>query len=161
MPFSNLHGKRIPLINNDLGDNQDRLEADALVLSCVDFRLNDNVACVLAEKGLTGRYDLVALAGGSLAVTNDLFPSFSATFWAHVAFLKNLHNFKRIIIIDHRNCGMYRMVFGRDLSKTPDEERELHMKISTKLKGQIEEKYPELQVEIWLMALDGTIEITS
>lgn len=133
-------------------------KADALVITCVDFRLNDDVARVLDERGLREKYDLVTLAGGSLAATNDFFPSWKDTFWSHLAFLVNLHGIHTVILIDHRDCGMYKFVYGRDLSLDPTDEKNVHLVNMKELKKQITEKYKQLKVVLWLMDTHGSIE---
>jgi hypothetical protein len=134
--------------------------AEALVLSCSDFRLNDDVARILEKEGLKEKYDLLVIPGGTLSATNDFFPSWRETFWSGTGILKNLHHFKKVILIDHRDCGAYKMVYGRDLSTNPEEEKKIHMTHSKKLKRQIKKKYPDLKVDIWLVALDGSYEKT-
>ncbi len=135
-------------------------KAEALVLSCVDYRLTEDVANSLRAEGLAEKYDLISLAGGALAVVNDYFPFARDTFWAHLALLKNIHHFQRVIIIDHRNCGMYKFVYNQDLSLNPEEEKRIHIHTAEKLVKEIQFKYPDLKVETWLLDLNGKFEKT-
>ena len=43
-------------------------EADALLLSCIDYRLVDKTERYMNGRGLMGQYDQVILAGASLGV---------------------------------------------------------------------------------------------
>ena len=46
-------------------------QADALLLSCMDYRLLDATARYMAAHGLKGKYDHVILAGASLGATTS------------------------------------------------------------------------------------------
>lgn len=133
-------------------------KADALVVACVDYRFMKHIADVLDAKGLEGKYSLVTLAGASLAASNDLFPSWKDTFWSHLAFLVNLHKIDSVILIDHRDCGMYKFVYGRDLALDPADEKSVHQHNMEEIKEEIHRKYPQLAVKLWLMDTNGDIE---
>ena len=53
---------------------------EALVLSCMDFRMMDHVARFLAGKGLREKYDMVTIAGAAIGVMNTEKPSWGETF---------------------------------------------------------------------------------
>lgn len=128
--------------------------AEALLLSCMDYRLTDDTISYMSEHGLNGRYDHVSLAGASLAaVSNTL--HWSETFWDHLDIAIKLHRVHKLIVLDHRNCGAYRMVYGKDLSG--DEELAAHREQATKLRAAVKQRRPEITVETLLMDLDGTV----
>ncbi len=136
-------------------------EAEALLLSCMDYRLIDHVGEFMRQDlKLTDEYDYVVLAGASLGVNNTKYPEWGATFWNHVGLAIQLHNIKKVIIIDHRNCGAYRLLLAKDYPAGATaaqlaEETLVHKEQLDKLANAIHAKYPDLGVETYLMALNG------
>lgn len=131
---------------------------DALLLSCMDYRLTDDTTRYFEGRGMRDRYDHVALAGASLAVVNDQHPAWGATFWDHLAVAIQLHHVHKVVILDHRDCGAYRVLLGEDFAKDPARESEIHAETLRALRSAIAEKHPDLEVEMLLMALDGSVE---
>jgi hypothetical protein len=132
--------------------------AEALLLNCIDFRLIHYVNDYMDKRGLTGEYDQVILAGASLGAQNDTTPEWTKTWWDHVGLSLQLHSISRIIVIDHRDCGAYKLAFNADLAQDPQAETEIHTAELTALRANIEDRYPTLEVELFLMALDGTVQ---
>jgi hypothetical protein len=58
-------------------------------------------------------------------------------------------------VIDHRDCGAYRVIFGKDTKG--EEEKKLHAAQLHKLAKLINQKQPKLAVETYLMELDGKV----
>ena len=81
-------------------------QAEAIVLSCIDFRLTGAVTDYMEGRGLGGNYDHIALAGGALGAMSQEHPAWAEMFWDHLALAKDLHNVQRLILIDHRDCGV-------------------------------------------------------
>lgn len=131
---------------------------EALLLSCMDYRLIDDTERYMAGRGLKDRYDHVVLAGASLGAVTEEYPAWNKTFWDHLGLSVKLHNIKRVILLDHRDCGAYKTLLGADLGKTPGFETDTHAARLHKLKGQINQRYPQLAVETLLMSLDGSVE---
>ncbi|WP_264664210.1 carbonic anhydrase [Azospirillum fermentarium] len=131
---------------------------EAMVLSCMDYRLVDDTARYMDQRGMTNNYDHVILAGASLGATTDKAPAWQAAFWDHVDVAKKLHHIQKVIIIDHRDCGAYRVFLGLDLKDDPVREKEVHTAQLQKLAALVKEKHPDLGVETLLMALDGSVE---
>ena len=48
---------------------------DALLLSCMDFRLMDDIERYMSGRGLRDKYDHVVLAGASLGAITDKYPA--------------------------------------------------------------------------------------
>lgn len=135
--------------------------ADALLLSCMDFRLMYDIERYMSGRKLRDKYDHIVLAGASLGALTDKYPAWSRTFWEHLDIAINLHNIHTVIIMDHRDCGAYKLILGPEHAKDPKTEKETHATQLKKLKAQIAEKYPKLKVEMLLMALDGKVEMIS
>jgi hypothetical protein len=132
--------------------------ADALLLSCMDYRLVDDLVRFMDSKGLTDKYDHVILAGGGAGATAEKFSSWNKTFWEHLQVAIDLHKVHKVIVVDHRDCGAYKIAYGEEHTKDPALERAVHAAVLMPLALEIRQKYPDLHVETYLMALDGTVE---
>jgi carbonic anhydrase len=132
---------------------------DALLLSCMDFRLMDDIERYMSGRKLRDKYDHIVLAGASLGAVTDKYPAWSKTFWEHLDIAIKLHSIHTVIVMDHRDCGAYKVILGPEHAKDPKTEKDTHTVQLRKLKGQIGEKYPKLKVEMLLMALDGKVEV--
>lgn len=134
---------------------------DALLLNCIDYRLTGATTQFMAKHGMAGKYDQIVLAGAALGAKNDKFPAWGTTFWDHVQVAIDLHNIHKVVIVDHRDCGAYKVILGEDLAGNPKKELEVHAKQMHSLKDDIAKKYPKLRVEMYLMALNGSAESVS
>lgn len=132
---------------------------DALLLNCMDFRLTAKTTNYMSAHGMAGKYDQIVLAGASLGARNDKFPAWGQTFWEHVQVALDLHHIRKIVVIDHRDCGAYKVILGKDLKGK--EEFDLHAAQIRALRAEINKRYPQLLVELGLMALDGKVEIVA
>jgi hypothetical protein len=132
---------------------------DALLLNCIDYRLTAKTTNYMSAHGMAGKYDQIVLAGAALGARNDKFPAWGQTFWEHVQVALDLHRIRRIVVIDHRDCGAYKVILGKDLKGR--EEYELHAAQMRALRADINKRYPQLLVELGLMALDGKVEIVA
>jgi hypothetical protein len=131
---------------------------DALLLNCIDYRLTAATTQYMAGRGMAGKYDQLVLAGAALGAKNDKFPDWGRTFWEHVQVAIDLHNIHQIIVIDHRDCGAYKAILGKDLAGNPAEELAVHAERMRSLKADIAARQPKLAVELFLMGLDGKVE---
>jgi carbonic anhydrase len=130
---------------------------EALLLSCMDYRLIDDIVRYMDGRGMTDKYDHVVLAGASLGVLNDKNTAWGQTFWDHVDVALQLHHIHKIIVMDHRDCGAYKVFLGPDHAKDAATEFESHAAKLRALQAQIKAKFPQLEVELLLMALDGSV----
>jgi hypothetical protein len=133
-------------------------EVEALALTCIDYRLVNDGMRFFDGMHLTKNYDQVALAGASLAAVSPKFPSSNAAFWDHVNIAKQLHHVKKVIFLDHRDCGAYKVAFGKDFAAEHAAETVQHKVIMQQAKTMLMQKHPDLGSEFYLMALDGTTE---
>jgi hypothetical protein len=132
---------------------------DALLLNCMDYRLAKATTRYMTEHRMAaGKYDQLVLAGAALGAKNDKFPAWAITFWDHVQVAIDLHHIHKIVVMDHRDCGAYKAILGKDLAANPKEEFDVHAAQMRSLRADIASKYPNLGVELLLMALDGKVE---
>lgn len=131
--------------------------AEALLLTCMDYRLVNDVTAYMERRGLGEKYDQVILAGASLGALNDKYPAWNEAFWAHLDLAVQLHEVHRLIVIDHRDCGAYKLLLGEAAVKDPETEFKSHVKQLYALRSAVVTRYTHMEVELGLMALDGTV----
>jgi carbonic anhydrase len=133
-------------------------KTEALLLSCMDYRLLDEIERYMSVQELRDKYDHVILAGASLGAVTDKYPAWNQTFWAHLDLAVRLHQVHKVIALDHRDCGAYQLILGEDFYKNRAKETAIHTENLKELRKEIHEKYPKLEVELLLMDTDGKIE---
>jgi carbonic anhydrase len=133
-------------------------EIEALAFSCIDYRLVDFAVKFFDANEKPQNYDILALAGASLGAVSSVFPSSNEAFWNHVDIAKSLHHIKKVVVLDHRDCGAYKVAFGKDYASEHAAETAQHKDVMEKLKTQLAQKHPDLGSEFYLMALDGKAE---
>ena len=131
---------------------------EALLLSCMDYRLVDDIERYMSGRNLADKYDHVILAGASLGAIAEKFPAWRTTFWEHLDIAIALHHIPKVIVMDHRDCGAYKVMLGTDHLKDRATETAAHAAQLRALRLQIQQRHPKLAVELLLMALDGTVE---
>lgn len=132
--------------------------ADVLVLSCMDYRLVDDVTAYLTQRGLDERYNEVRIAGGGLAAVDGTRPNWVSTVWEHVALSRQLHGVRRLLVINHRDCAAVAFRFGRSAIADPDAEFRLHVRICQEVVDEAKRRDPALEVECGFMELDGRVQ---
>lgn len=133
-------------------------QADVLLLTCMDYRLLESVSRYMRSRGLRGKYDHVILAGAALGAVTDKFAAWGQTFWQHLDTAIELHGIHKVIVIDHRDCGAYKVILGEDLSSDPAKERSVHAVQLRKLRDDIKARHAALDVELGLMDLRGKVQ---
>lgn len=134
-------------------------KASTLLISCVDFRLRDEAERFMRVKlGLLDDYDEIAIPGAALALTAEGFPHWNQTVEDIIRLLKDLHHIKRIIFLDHRECGAYKKVLGADTVDSRDKETATHQKVFATARKRIHKSFPDLKVYTLIMGLDGIVE---
>ena len=135
--------------------------ADALILTCIDFRFPHLVVDYMDSLTPPGKpritYDHVILAGASLGVFSGVFPQWATTFWDHLAVSIKLHKIKHVYLIDHRDCGGYRE-FGAlpSTDQVPvgsEKERQVHHHYMDRLADSIRNTHKDLEVITHLLEL--------
>ena len=132
--------------------------ARAIMLSCMDYRLVDDLVNFMDANDYRDEYDHVVLAGASLGVVHEAFAAWREVFWDQVDLAKELHGITEVIVIDHRDCGAYRLALGADMVDTPEKETTAHRETMQEFARQVVERHPDLRVYGVLMNLDGVGE---
>jgi len=132
---------------------------EAMVLGCIDPRLQEPVFKYTASRGLTGKYSQFVIAGAAIGVVAEPFRDWHKAFWDNLATTVQLHHIKTVIAIDHRDCGAAKIAYGEAKVATREIETETHRGVFAEFRKQMGERQPKLAVETGLMAIDGTIDM--
>ncbi len=112
---------------------------EALVVHCMDYRLQRYLNDWLEKSPGTGNYDRLSIAGGVL----DIYPVLK-----HVELGVQLHKIRKVILVNHENCGAYGEAgtLERHKASLKEAERKIHA------------LHMNLLVEKYYLKLDGTFE---
>ena len=84
-----------------------------MVLSCIDPRFQPIIYKYLKKKKLTGKYSSFTIAGSAIGVTANKFKRWHKVFWDNFRTSVKLHNIKKLIVINHRDCGAAKIINGK------------------------------------------------
>jgi carbonic anhydrase len=132
---------------------------EAMVLGCIDPRLQEPVHRYTRQRGLTGKFSQFIIAGAAIGVVAEPFKDWQKAFWDNLATSIQLHHIKKVIAIDHRDCGAAKIAYGAEKVANPKIETETHRTAMAEFRKQVAERQPNLKVETGLMALNGRIEM--
>ena len=127
-----------------------------MVLSCIDPRFQNLVNNHLKKKKLTGKFSAFTIAGAAIGVTHNKFKQWHKTFYDNLGTSIQLHKIEKLIVINHKDCGVAKIVNGKkEFSKV--NEKKIHKESFSKIKKQIKKRFPKLKVELNLISLDNKI----
>ena len=129
----------------------------AMVLSCIDPRFQPIVYNYLKKKKLTGKYSSFTIAGSAVGVTANKFKKWHKVFWDNFDTSVKLHNIKKLIVINHRDCGAAKIINGKK-EFTKINETKIHINSLQKIKKIFMKKYPELTIELKIISLNSKVE---
>ena len=128
-----------------------------MVLSCIDPRFQPIVYNYLKKKKLMGKYSAFTIAGSAVGVTANRFKKWHKVFWENFDTSVKLHNIKKLIVINHRDCGAAKIINGKKEFSTINETK-VHKTSFQKLKKIFKKKYPKLKIELKLVSLNKKIQ---
>ena len=128
-----------------------------MVLSCMDPRFQPIIFNYLKKKKLNGKYSSFTIAGSAIGVTANKFKKWHKTFWDNLDISIKLHKIKKLIVINHRDCGAAKIVNGNKNLKKMDETK-IHKKSFMKVKKIFKKKYPNLSIELKIISLNKKVE---
>ena len=133
------------------------LKFKAMVLSCIDPRFQPIVYNYLKKKKLTGKYSSFTIAGSAIGVTANKFKRWHKVFWDNFETSVKLHNIKKLIVINHRDCGAAKIIIAKK-DFTNLNETNVHKNSFQKIKKIFRKKYPKLSIEFKIISLDRKVE---
>ena len=134
------------------------LKASTLLVSCFDFRLRDEVEALMETIGLIDQYDEIVLPGASIAVAGEKYPHWATATEEVIQAAQELHGIKNVILLDHKDCGAFRLAYGEDNMADAANETEAHQEQMRKALHKIQRQFPTLKVYVYIMGLDGVVE---
>ena len=129
----------------------------AMVLSCMDPRFQHLVHNHLKKKKLTGKYSAFTIAGAAVGVTHNKFKKWHKTFYDNLGTSIQLHKIEKLIVINHKDCGVAKIVNNKKEFNTFNE-MNIHLDAFIKIKKIIKNKFPKLKIEFYLMSLDNKVK---
>jgi len=114
----------------------------SMLLACIDYRYPRRIVDAMQRILPTVAYDQFILAGASLGACR---PDWQKVFIEHIeAALALQHDIRRIVILDHRDCGAYRhprelkipedvLAKGLPTNILPSKEKAAHQAVLSKL----------------------------
>ena len=76
-----------------------------MVLSCMDPRFQPIVYNYLKKRKLNGKYSAFTFVGSAIGVTASKFKKWHKSFWDNIHISIKLHKIKKLIVINHQDCG--------------------------------------------------------
>tara|TARA_B100002052_G_scaffold297352_1_gene327876 strand:- start:987 stop:1400 length:414 start_codon:yes stop_codon:yes gene_type:complete len=129
----------------------------AMVLSCIDPRFQPIIFNYLKKKKLNGKYSSFTIAGSAIGVTANKFKRWHKTFWDNFDTSVKLHNIRKLIVINHRDCGAAKVINGKKIFNKLNETK-IHQNSFIKIKKKFKKKYPKFKIELKLISLNRKIE---
>ena len=122
--------------------NKPVLKCDALVVHCMDYRLQKFLHTWIMRRFGAGNFDIISLAGGVHDYEMVL---------KYVQLAVQIHSIKQVALINHEDCRAYGRAgtYKRHKYDLMDAEQK------------IEVLFPGLDVETFYLHLDGTFEMIS
>jgi hypothetical protein len=143
-----------------LTSKANRKSSDVLVNHCSDHRFQSGFHDFLNRNlELNENYDLLVLPGGPQCLTLiEYLPKFSWAGWKWLRYLLDAHDLKRLILIQHQDCGWYRKLpFHLHSSQEPRKRQEEDLR---RARHALTKERPELSVELYYAGWDATDVIT-
>lgn len=134
---------------------------EAMILACIDPRMQEPVHRYALRQGLIGKYSQFVIAGAAVGAVAPKFADWHKAFWDNLAITLELHQIKKLIAIDHRDCGAVKVAYGDASIATREAENATHRGVLAEFRKEVGERYPKLSVETGLMALDGSMMMFS
>jgi len=123
----------------------------------MDPRFQPIVYNYLKKKNLNGKYSSFTIAGAAIGVTAIKFKKWHKTFWENIDASIKLHKIKKLIVINHRDCGAAKIISGKkNFSKI--QETKVHKKSFRKIKKIFKKKYPKLSIDLIIISLNKKVE---
>ena len=128
-----------------------------MVLSCIDPRFQPIIYNYLKKKKLNGKYSSFTIAGAAIGVTANKFKKWHKAFWDNIDTSIKLHKIKKLIVINHRDCGVAKIINGKKKFSKKNETN-LHKNSFQRIKKIFKKKYPNLKIELKIISLNEKIE---
>lgn len=116
--------------------------AEAVIITCIDFRLQEVINNWIAQNFEPKTFDRVALGGGVKNLDLIL---------GQVKIANDFHHIKKVFLINHEDCKAYG-------AEGAQERHSADLKAAAE---KIKSLYPNLNIQTFYLHLDGTFESVS
>jgi len=123
----------------------------------MDPRFQPIVFNFLKKRKLNGKYSSFTIAGSAIGVTANKFKKWHKAFWDNIEISIKLHQIKKLIVINHRDCGAAKIVNGNKIFDKSNETK-IHEASFVEIRKKFKKKYPKLKIELKLISLNKKIE---
>ena len=123
-----------------------------MVLTCIDPRCQPKINSIMKHKKLTGKYSLFSIAGSSLGITSKNLKNWDKVFWENYLISSQIHGIKKLIVINHYDCGLAKMLNKKKLFNKKIEKK-IHDKSFKLLKKSFSKKYPKFKIETKIISV--------
>jgi len=137
-----------------------RGDTEVLVIHCGDYRFQGAFYEFLNRNlNLNENYDLMVIPGGPLSFTLfEYLPKYSWASWKWFRFFVERHGIRRLILIQHQDCGWYKtMPLHLHHSTEPRERQEQDLERVT---NTLKRDFPDLRVELYYAGWDAGDRVT-
>tara|TARA_B100001057_G_scaffold95145_1_gene91606 strand:+ start:765 stop:1154 length:390 start_codon:yes stop_codon:yes gene_type:complete len=125
---------------------------EAMVLSCMDPRFQAKVFNYLKNKKLTGKYSSFTIAGAAIGVIHKKFKKWHSAFWDNLETSIKLHNIRRLIVINHKDCGAAKIINGGKKFNSSIE-NEIHKESFKNIKKKLKKKHPDFKISLKILSV--------
>ena len=123
-----------------------------MVLTCIDPRCQPKINTLMKKKKLTGKYSLFSIAGSTLGITSKNFKNWEKVFWKNFLISSQIHGIKKLIAINHYDCGLAKML-SKKKAFNKIIEKKIHDKSFKLLKKRFSKKYPKYILETKIISV--------
>ena len=124
----------------------------AMVLSCMDPRFQPKVFNYVKKKKLIGNYSSFTIAGAAIGVTASKFKKWHLTFWQNLETSIKLHKIKKLIVLNHQDCGAAKIINGKKKFNL-NIEKKIHEQSFRLIRQKINKKFPKIKIETKVLSL--------
>jgi len=128
------------------------LKYKAMVLCCIDPRCQPKINNIMKKRKLSGKYSLFSIAGSAVGVTSNKFKSWHNVFWQNLNISIKLHGIKKLIVINHYDCGAAKLVNKQKLFRKSIEKK-IHQNAFKILKIKLMKKNPKFKLETKIISV--------
>jgi hypothetical protein len=136
-----------------------QMDAEVLAVYCSDHRFQEGFHEFLnLTLHLDQNYDLLVLPGGPQCLTLvEYLPKFAWASWKWFRFLVEAHGLKRLILLQHQDCGWYKeLPLHLHSSANPRQRQEEDLR---RARAALVKERPELTVELYYAGWDASQHI--
>lgn len=130
--------------------------AEYLVVACIDFRLQKYLYAWLSNNNMLGVSDILIIPGASKELVKPSSNCSNATLLNQIETSINFHDTKKVVLIEHQNCGMYAVDNTVTSHTDLETEMKIHKEVSESAKQIIEDKFT-VKVQNLFMTLNGDV----